>query len=270
MRAVEQYGVIADYYDALYGEGIPGDVDWYASACGNPPKRVLEIGCGTGRVSLGLASRGHCVLGIDISARMVEIAKDRVQGVPREVRERIRFARCEVADLVGMDEFECVIAPFNVFNEMLSEDLLRALLFNVRRLLRYGGELLGNVVSYPPEVLDGAGVMVLRHRARNLPSEQVGRHTLAIESDLFWPGTGRMERLISIRRYHGECLDSILDHRILRKYWKMDTILDILGAAGLHPRADGTVPRGLNRESGTWHCIWDDIGSARIRAVVSR
>jgi SAM-dependent methyltransferase len=48
-----------------------------------PPARVLDVGCGTGSVSVLLAELGHAVQGVDLSPRMLEraVAKARRHGV---------------------------------------------------------------------------------------------------------------------------------------------------------------------------------------------
>ena len=40
-----------------------------------PPARVADLGCGTGSVSVLLAERGHAVVGVDISPRMLDVAR---------------------------------------------------------------------------------------------------------------------------------------------------------------------------------------------------
>ena len=45
----------------------------------NPSKRVLEIGCGTGRLAIQVVSRVHFLCGIDISPKTIEVAKTHLQ-----------------------------------------------------------------------------------------------------------------------------------------------------------------------------------------------
>ncbi|HVE91184.1 MAG TPA: class I SAM-dependent methyltransferase [Actinomycetota bacterium] len=47
---------------------------------------VLEVGCGTGSVALVLAGLGHDVTGIDLSPRMLEIARTRAAVAGRVIR----------------------------------------------------------------------------------------------------------------------------------------------------------------------------------------
>jgi 2-polyprenyl-3-methyl-5-hydroxy-6-metoxy-1,4-benzoquinol methylase len=54
-----------------------------------PPARILDLGCGTGSLSVLLAELGHIVQGVDLSPRMLEqaAAKARSHGVEVALRE---------------------------------------------------------------------------------------------------------------------------------------------------------------------------------------
>lgn len=47
---------------------------------GDAPARVVDLGCGTGTLSLLLASHGHDVTGVDFSPRMIELARAKQQA----------------------------------------------------------------------------------------------------------------------------------------------------------------------------------------------
>jgi 2-polyprenyl-3-methyl-5-hydroxy-6-metoxy-1,4-benzoquinol methylase len=49
-----------------------------AARCGGP---VLEVGCGTGRVALDLARRGHSVTGVDTDPQLVTALRERAHGL---------------------------------------------------------------------------------------------------------------------------------------------------------------------------------------------
>ncbi len=71
-----------------------------------PPGPVLDLGCGSGWTSLFLARAGWDVLGVDISERMVEIARDRAdaEGSPAE------FLVADVEELdLGRRDFAAVV-----------------------------------------------------------------------------------------------------------------------------------------------------------------
>ena len=66
---------IADYYDeSPIVKGRLQDVAFYRDAardCGDP---VLELGCGTGRVTMAVAEAGKRITGLELSERMLERA----------------------------------------------------------------------------------------------------------------------------------------------------------------------------------------------------
>ncbi len=70
----ESFPLIFDAYISDYREDLPF---WcmLARKCGGP---VLELGCGTGRVLLGLALDGHTVEGIDSDPDMLDVARSKL------------------------------------------------------------------------------------------------------------------------------------------------------------------------------------------------
>lgn len=83
---IEQKGVLlmnyAKYYDAMYQEKD------YAAECNflekifktyasSPIRRILDVGCGTGGHALPLAKRDYFTTGVDASAAMVDVARQK-------------------------------------------------------------------------------------------------------------------------------------------------------------------------------------------------
>jgi 2-polyprenyl-3-methyl-5-hydroxy-6-metoxy-1,4-benzoquinol methylase len=64
----------ADIYDAVYAD-LTHDVDFYAAMARESGGPILELGCGTGRISLAIAREGVAVTGVDISPRMIAVAQ---------------------------------------------------------------------------------------------------------------------------------------------------------------------------------------------------
>ncbi|WP_058301972.1 class I SAM-dependent DNA methyltransferase [Gorillibacterium timonense] len=78
------YGHFASVYDRLM-EDMPYS-DWLAfvEECwrlyGIQPSQVVDLGCGTGTLSLPLAERGYPVTGIDLSADMLAMARRKAES----------------------------------------------------------------------------------------------------------------------------------------------------------------------------------------------
>lgn len=94
---------------------------------------ALDIGCGTGSLSRALASRAAHVLALDLSPKMVEVARQRSLGHPN-----IQYA---VGDFLSMqlpvEHFDCVTAVAVLHHLSWTAAVQRA-----KALLRPGGVLL--------------------------------------------------------------------------------------------------------------------------------
>ena len=110
--------------------------------------RVLELGCGTGRISLPLAKSGVDLVGIDRSAEMLTRLRSRALrasfgGQARlraRVRNSLRTVRGDIRSLpFGSGVFPMVLAPYGILQSLLRDRDLAATLDAVRRVLAPGG-----------------------------------------------------------------------------------------------------------------------------------
>lgn len=111
--------------------------------------RVLELGCGTGRVILPLGRAGAPVVGVDLSAPMLDRARSRVRRLrsgrkPALVRGDIR------ALPFGSSQFHLVAAPYGILQSLLAEADLSAALRSVARVLAPGGRFVTELVADLP------------------------------------------------------------------------------------------------------------------------
>jgi SAM-dependent methyltransferase len=113
-------GFIADYYDeSPMVRGRVGDVAFYRDAVNEFGDPVLELGCGTGRITLALAEAGHPVTGLDISERMLERCNQKRARLPTEARERVHLVRGNMARFDLGEKFRLIIIPFRPMQHLL-------------------------------------------------------------------------------------------------------------------------------------------------------
>jgi SAM-dependent methyltransferase len=138
----------------LDGHGRPGltlvgpqsDVVFYADAL-HGAEAVLVLGCGTGRLALGLASEERRVVGVDASPRMLHHAEERRQALPAEDRAQVRFVTSDLRSLRLADRFGAVVVPHNGLSLLASEQDLLALLATVKHHLAPEGTFAFDVVN---------------------------------------------------------------------------------------------------------------------------
>jgi SAM-dependent methyltransferase len=99
---------------------------------------ILELGCGTGRVTFPLAREGISIVGIDRSAEMLQRALGRRQRMRRQ--RAIHLIRGDIRHLPFPGRtFPLVIAPYGILQSLLRERDLAATLAAVRDALTPGG-----------------------------------------------------------------------------------------------------------------------------------
>lgn len=99
---------------------------------------VLELGCGTGRISIPLARAGVSLVGVDRSEAMLARARQRVRR--SRLTSRLQLLRADIRALpFPRDRFPLVIAPYGVLQSLLRERDLAATLESVAAVLQTGG-----------------------------------------------------------------------------------------------------------------------------------
>jgi ubiquinone/menaquinone biosynthesis C-methylase UbiE len=104
-------------------------------------ERVLDVGCGTGSLALRCAERGARATGIDISPRMLDVARAKAEaaGLKDEIELR-ELSAIDLDESFAEQSFDVVMSSL-MFSE-LSEEEQRFVLRECHRLLRNGGRLL--------------------------------------------------------------------------------------------------------------------------------
>lgn len=127
-----------------------------------PGMQVLEVGCGTGALTILAARKGAEVVAFDVSGPMLAMARHKIESAG--ISDRVRLEERGVAGMDALeDESFDLVAATLVFSE-LSADERAWTLRHAFRVLRPGGRL-GLVDEVTPEGRAGK----LLHRAVRLP-----------------------------------------------------------------------------------------------------
>jgi len=119
------------------------------------PGRVLDLGCGTGRVAIPLAARGFEVTGVDLSAESLRILKQRAASLSLDVR-LLRANLCEL-DCLQSIQFDVALLMFGTLGMVSGVEPRRQVLDQARRLLKPGGRLILHVHSIWPHLFHAQG-----------------------------------------------------------------------------------------------------------------
>lgn len=143
----------AEYADrfrrlAAEGEDIDGEAR-LVDAMADRGSRILDAGCGTGRVAHHLAGHGHDVLGVDLDGELIAAGQKHYPGLPLRQLDLL-----DVSPSLGT--FDLIVSAGNVM-VFLAPGSERAVLAALASVLRPGGRAVVGFATdrdYTVEVLD--------------------------------------------------------------------------------------------------------------------
>lgn len=127
-----------------------------------PGMRVLDVGCGVGRWSRLLASRGACVTGVDLSPTMIEQSIQR--AAEAGLANRCRFLVQDSTQLSAGDPFDLVLGV-TVLQHILDPSALRAAVQRMADHLAPTGRMI-LLEAAPTSVATRCDTTVFRARQR--------------------------------------------------------------------------------------------------------
>jgi len=111
------YNSFAYHYDQMMADV---DYSWWVEIIKKHVKkggRILDVGCGTGTLSLALADSGYDVTGLDLSEDMLVVASEKAPMV--------EFIHRDMRKLEGLSDFDCVLIAVDSLNYLRTENDVR-------------------------------------------------------------------------------------------------------------------------------------------------
>jgi len=133
------------YETEVYTKGTIGEIDFIEKEIKHDKsKKILDIGCGTGRHSIELAKRGYNVTGIDLSECMLEMAKQKA----KEAKVKVEFIKADARYLKFEKEFDlALIICEGGFCLMETDEMNYMVLQSASRSLKQKGKLILNTLN---------------------------------------------------------------------------------------------------------------------------
>lgn len=134
-----------NYFDYDYTKGTKQEVDFIVDLLAHDHSlKILDVGCGPGRHSIELSRRGFHVVGIDLSQRFLQIAKD----TARSERLDSNWVRADARRPAFKSCFDWAICLCEgAFGIMDSDEGNQKVLAGISSSLKPGGKLLLNVLN---------------------------------------------------------------------------------------------------------------------------
>ncbi len=140
----------------LHGERTAFEVDQLLQLLRLPQgARILDLGCGQGRISVPLAQRGYKVTGVDASGALLAAARERAESAGAAeaagtkgtngtagTAGNVSFIELDMRELEAVEEFDAVINLGTAFGYLQSEEEDKDIVRRIVRSLKPGGQFI--------------------------------------------------------------------------------------------------------------------------------
>jgi SAM-dependent methyltransferase len=143
----DEHPFVAEFYDYVVPYRDRQDVEFFVELARESKGPVLEIGCGTGRVLIPTARAGIEIVGLDTSAAMLAVCRQKLAREGDKVRARVHLLEGDMRAFDLGREFRLVTIPFRPFQHLPTIEDQRACLGCIHRHLVPGGRLVLDIFN---------------------------------------------------------------------------------------------------------------------------
>jgi ubiquinone/menaquinone biosynthesis C-methylase UbiE len=149
---MSRYSEISIDYDLDQGNFSQGEIEYIYRACCKHGLNVLDVGCGTGRISIPLGIYGANVIAIDNEIEMIKRGKQKLAEIQDNSRIHIQWVNMNAEYLGLAGKFNIVIFPNNVLFELNFAQMKRVLI-SLKSCIDKDGIVIIDVINVQEEWL---------------------------------------------------------------------------------------------------------------------
>lgn len=129
-------------YDAM-NESLVSDTHFYLDEFKNEKGEILELACGTGRITCALAQQGKVITGLDISDSMLDEARKK----SARMKLNIEWHHGNMTSFNLSNKFDVVFVGYNSVHHLLTNSELKSFLDCVKSHLKPNGRFLFDIFN---------------------------------------------------------------------------------------------------------------------------
>ncbi|MBO5955504.1 MAG: class I SAM-dependent methyltransferase [Clostridia bacterium] len=140
------YNDFASVYDRLQDADYNRFVDFYEEIfehMGKDPELVLDLGCGTGNITIPMAKRGYDMIGLDMSVEMLNLAREKAA----ELQDNILFLCQDMCEMELFGTVDAMVCALDGVNYITDYEDLKEFFRLVENYLNPGGVFIFDINS---------------------------------------------------------------------------------------------------------------------------
>ncbi|MCX6826628.1 MAG: class I SAM-dependent methyltransferase [candidate division Zixibacteria bacterium] len=111
--------VTAELYDLFPAYIHRPDTDFYLRSAAASAGRILDLGCGTGRILLPIAEQGCQITGLDLSEYMLSKCRQKLKSIANSSTDHVQLVQGDMTNFKLDNTFKLAIIPFHAFQHLI-------------------------------------------------------------------------------------------------------------------------------------------------------
>ncbi|WP_242218716.1 bifunctional 2-polyprenyl-6-hydroxyphenol methylase/3-demethylubiquinol 3-O-methyltransferase UbiG [Bacillus cereus group sp. BfR-BA-01380] len=207
------------------------EVSFYLERASKLSGDILEIACGTGRITLPLAQAGFSVWGIDLSEYMLHLLKEKLHAMSSEIQKKVHLQQANMTNFTMNRSYDFILIPGISYQALLHKEDQIECLKMVYKHLKADGEFIFNVFRpfkkldetwIQPEMLQWEKIDL--QTGSTIQKFHIAR-AIDVENQIIYP-----EYIFRITHENGTKEE--LKEQLSLKYYYYEQITDMIQAAG--------------------------------------
>jgi SAM-dependent methyltransferase len=224
----------ASLYDFDNRAKVQDDIHFYVELAKETTGLILELGCGTGRITIPILKIGKKIYGLDDSLPMLSVLEKKISSLGKVFKDRIFIVKSRMSSFSIDKKFELIILPYSTFQGLCNIKEISGCFQSVKKHLDFGGSFVFSCFK-PSEFLTQKWVTKKKRTdfiiynddgtkkiERKSINRKINTKSQIIYSDLFY------------YEYEGERIKRIMSDKLRMKYYYPDQIEDVVAKHGFY------------------------------------